>query len=830
MKTVFAVAIAAFATTLLPMTPLGAQAPANTPALAPPASPGAAPPRAVFDKYCVTCHNERLRVANLTLDKMDLDQVGGNADVWEKVIRKLRSGAMPPPRMPRPDATAYDSTAGWLETALDRAAEQNLNPGRPALHRLNRAEYTNAIRDLLALDIDGPTLMPTDESGFGFDNIADVLSLSPVLLDRYMSAAQKVSRMAIGDATLRSAGDVHTISLGLVQDDRMSEEMPFGTRGGTVIRRAFPVDGEYLIKIRLRRGFNTGIIRGLGRREQLDVLLDGVRIKRFTLGGECVDSTEPRCQREAGRLDGATPLASVYEQTADEGLEFRFVAKTGVHQVAVTFVQQTTLPEGAWSKAPAALAYSTDDFDGPMELRTVEFQGPVTVTGSAESSSRKRIFVCRPRNPSEDGTCAKKILSTLARRAYRRPATDRDVQALWKLYQVGRRDGNFDSGIQLALEGLLVSPNFLFRIEVDPAGVAPGAAYRLTDLELASRLSFYLWSSIPDEDLLEAAEHGKLKDPLVLEQQVRRMLRDPRASALITNFADQWLYLRNMRLVTPDPRQFPEFDENLRDAFQRETELFLEDQLRSDHSVVDLLSANYSFVNERLAKFYGISNVYGSHFRRVTLSNPNRFGLLSQGSILTVTSYVNRTTPTVRGKWVLENILGAPPPPPPPNVNTDLSEKPGEPATSIRQRLEAHRKNAVCASCHSNMDPVGFAFENFNGIGKWRTTDAGSPIDASGVLVDGTSFEGPAQFRNVLLTHGNQFVGTVAEKLLTYALGRGLEPYDQPVVRKILREAAPGDYRWSSLILGVTKSLPFQMRRAADPRPVETSASQNAVN
>jgi hypothetical protein len=714
----------------------------------------------------------------------------------------------------------------WLETALDKAADAKRNPGRPAAHRLNRVEYTNAVRDLLALEIDGPSLLPTDESGFGFDNIADVLTLSPGLLDRYMLAAQKISRLAIGDPTIRLAGETHSISLGLVQEERMSDELPFGSRGGTVIRRHFPLDGEYLIKIRLRRGFNTGIIRGLGNREQLDVRLDGTRIKLFTVGGECIDSTEPRCQREAGRTDGNTPLASRYEQSADEGLEVRVPVKAGVHLIGISFLKQTVTPEGAGTRPPAALAYSTDDFDGQMDLRTVQFEGPLVVTGAGDTASRQRIFVCQPASAQEEDSCARKILGTLARRAYRRPVTDRDLQVLLKLYAVGRREGSFEAGIKFALEGLLVSPNFLVRIEPDPQDVAPGTAYRLSDLELASRLSFFLWSSIPDDALLDLAERGKLKDPAVLEQQVRRMLADPKASTLVTNFGHQWLYLRNLRLVTPDPREFPEFDENLRDALQKETELFLEDQLRADRSVVDLLSAKHTFLNERLAKFYGIPDVYGSHFRRVELTDDRRMGLLSQGSILTVTSYATRTSPVVRGRWILENILGTPPPPPPPDVETDLSEKPGEPFTSVRQRLETHRKNPVCASCHSTMDPVGFAFENFNGIGKWRTSDRDTPIDATGVLPGGAKFDGPTEFRKVLLTHGDEFVETLTEKLLTYALGRGIEAYDKPVIRKIMREAAPNDHRWSSLILGIVKSLPFQMRAAQEPSSVNNASSQ----
>ncbi len=812
--------------------------------------------RAILDRYCVTCHNERVRTAGLMLDTIAIEHVSDRADVWEKVVRKLRAGAMPPAGRPRPDKTIYEGFASWLENELDRAATAYPSPGRPPVHRLNRAEYTNAIRDLLALEIDGRSLLPTDESGYGFDNIADVLSISPGLLERYLLAAQKISRLAIGDPSMEPVVETYRLPMVLIQEDRMSDDLPFGSRGGTVIRHHFPLDGEYIVRIRLQRVLNTPVIRGLDNREQLDVRLDGTRLTLFAVGGECVGSKEPRCIRPAGVVP-----ASEYERTADEGLEVRFRAKAGMRRIGLAFRKNTSADtEGAGpARLPgghSAYAFAQDTL---MSVDRVQIEGPFDATGPGDTASRRRIFVCRPGDASErseprgaafagrkreagnqlrpaspklapegerrrvQGTprsiededgCARDILATLAGRAYRRPHTDRDVETLLSFYRTGRSRGSFETGIQLALERLLVSPEFLFRVERDPANAPPGSAYRLSDVELASRLSFFLWSSIPDDELLDVASRGKLRDPTVLEQQVRRLLDDARAGALVTNFGGQWLYLRNMRVVAPDPETFPEFDGNLREAFQRETELFLDSQLREDRSVLELLTANYTFVNERLARFYGIPNVYGTHFRRATYPDDRRAGLLGHGSLLTVTSYSTRTSPVVRGKWLLENFLGAPPPPPPANVPPLKEDGDGAAPTSGRQRLEQHRANPVCASCHAPMDPLGFALENFNGIGKWRTSEARFSIDATGLLPDGTKFDGPAEFRKALLGQRDEFVNTVAEKLLTYALGRGLEYYDMPAIRKITRDAAPSDYRWSSLILGIVKSTPFQMRAA----------------
>jgi hypothetical protein len=776
--------------------------------------------RGLINRYCVTCHNERLRTAGLMLDKANIDQVGEDAEIWEKVVRKLHAKAMPPAGRARPDPSTYESLTSWLEAALDRAAAARPNPGRrPAFHRLNRLEYTNAIRDLLGLEIDGPSLLPADESAYGFDNIANVLSLTPALIERYMLAARKISRLAIGDLTIRPSVATYRLSPSLSQQHRMTDDLPFGSRGGTAVRHHFPLDGEYVVKIRLGANYASPAKRGLERREQLDIRLDGTRIRLFHVGGECVGSSAPRCQRVGTAILGT----SEYERTADQDLEARFSAKAGTRLVGVSFMQRTEATEGA-APAHSPLRHSSflQSLEGAMSVDSVLIEGPFNPSHPGDTPSRRRIFVCHPASGHDEEPCAKRVLATIARRAYRRPVTDRDVEMLLTSYRAGRSDKGdgrsnkgFEAGIQAALESLLVSPHFLLRVERDPEHVVRGAAYRISDLELASRLSFFLWSSVPDDQLFDLAVRGELRRPTVLEQQVRRMLADERATALVQSFGGQWLALRNLRSVAPDPRVFPDFDDNLRDAFQRETELLLDSQIREDRSLVELLTANYTFVNEALARFYGIPNVYGSHFRRVPLTDPKRIGLLGHGSILTVTSYSTRTSPVARGKWLLDNILGAPPPPPPPNVPSLKEDgENGFVPVSMRERMEQHRANPVCATCHIGMDPLGFALENFDGIGRWRNTDGDTPIDASGAFPDGTSFDGPAAFRHTLLNRREEFVRTVTEKLLTYALGRGPEYYDNPAIREIMRSAAP-DYRWSSLILGIVKSVPFQMRASS---------------
>ena len=789
-------------------------------ATSPAARNGQAPPsthRALLDRYCVTCHNARLRTAGLELDTADLADLGGGAEVWEKVVRKLRADAMPPPGRPRPDAATRAEFASWLETALDREAAAHPNPGRPAIHRLNRTEYVNAVRDLLGLEVDARSLLPGDNADVhGFDNNADILSISPLLMERYLSAARKISRLVVGRVRNPDFHQ-HRVHKWMVQEDRMNDDLPFGSRGGASVPYFFPADGEYEVQVELQRTGNQHI-KGLGSEHQLDVRLDGALIERFTIGGEeWVELAPP--ESYSGNINVGLEWED-YSHNMDRDLKVRFPVQAGRRVVGVSFVGRQWELEGVIVTQPqVGVSLSRNEIpDGNPSVASVTISGPSTVTGPGEDTlPRRKIFVCQPSSgadEAEDEACAREILSTLARRAYRRPVTEEDVQTLLRFHEAGRAEGGFEAGIQFALERLLVSPGFLFRIEADPAREAGTAVHRISDLELASRLSFFLWSSIPDDALLDVAARDGLEDPAVLEQQVRRMIADPRSRALVDNFAGQWLAVRNVRDVVPDSQLFPEFDENLREAFQQETELFMESQLREDRSLLRLLDADYTFVNERLARHYGIPNVYGNRFRRVTLPDAERGGLLGHGSILTVTSYANRTSPVLRGKWLLDNFLGAPPPAPPPDIPALGENTATRTPTSVRERLEEHRRNPACAVCHAPMDPLGFALENFDAIGAWRTTDALNPVDASASLPDGTRFEGPAGLRTLLLSKREQFVRTVTEKLLTYALGREIEYYDAPVVRQITRAAAADDYRWSSLILEIVKSMPFQMRRS----------------
>jgi mono/diheme cytochrome c family protein len=772
--------------------------------------------RELLDRYCVTCHNVDLATADLLLDQADVEKVSANVALWSKVVQKLRAGEMPPVGMPRPDPAAYDSFAAYLEAGLGGSAAADAHPARPFIHRLNRAEYTNAVRDLLAVEFDAQSYLPADGAGEGFDNLASVLSVSPVLMERYMSAAGKISRLALGNASSLQTIETYLVAEGLVQDTRLSDDLPFGSRGGMAIRHHFPVDGEYLIKIRLERD-RTSFIRGLlGEPHQLDVFLEGSRIKRFAVGGERHGATGILHTR-TGNIYMGEPEQNYYELAgAEEGLEIRFTARAGRRLVGVVFLKKTLEPEGLLEVGPRPMGSDVGEYKGgDPSIGSVTITGPFDAKGVGDMPSRRRIFVCHPATDNlDEESCAREILSTLARRAYRRPVTDADVQALLGLYRAGQSEGGFEAGIELALQRILAGPEFLFRIERKPANLPPDTVYPVSDLELASRLSFFLWSSIPDDQLLGLAEGGQLTDPVVLENQVHRMLADYRSNALVENFAGQWLYLRNLRDWRPSVREFPDFDGELRQALQQETELFFKSMLREDRSLLDLLNADYTFLNERLARHYGIPDVYGSNFRRVTLKDDNRRGLLGQGSILMVTSRPNRTSPVLRGKWVLGSLLGMPPSPPPPDVPAlnEAREEVGD--LTMRQRMEQHRVNPACTSCHVQMDAMGFALENFDAIGKWRTTEGKAPIDASGVLVDGTRFEGPAGLRQVLLSRPEQFVQNVTEKLLTYALGRDLDSHDDPAVQQILREGAPGGYRWSSLILGIIKSTPFQMRRS----------------
>jgi hypothetical protein len=782
------------------------------------AASAAAPHRAMLDRYCVSCHNERLRTAELTLDKLDVENVAGSAESWEKVLKKLKLRAMPPVGAPRPDKPALDTFVAHLEQELDQAASARPSPGRPTVHRLNRAEYANAIRDLLAVEIDGGALLPADISEHGFDNMGDVLSVTPVLMERYMLAAAKIARLAVGDASTRPAAETYQLSKmtrqDLTQDDRMSDDLPFGSRGGVAIRHTFPSDGEYVIKVRLQRNIE-GWIRGMREQHRLDVRLDGARVQLFTIGGERHGMSGPMFTKNQ-EADYRGELAQTgYEFTADEALEARFTASAGTRTVGVTFLKQTVMPVGRLTP-PLPISEIDQYKGGDPAVDAVTIIGPYDAIGVGETPSRRRIFVCNPARDEEEEACARRIVGTIARRAYRRPVSDAEVGALMKLYQTGREKHTFDAGITAALEGILAGPDFLFRIETDPPGAEPDNVYAVSDLELASRLSFFLWSSIPDDDLLDTAERRQLSKPDVLERQVRRMLADPRSSALISNFAGQWLYVRSMSQLAPDPALFPDFDGELREAFRKELELWFDSMLREDRPVLDLLTADYTFVNERLAKHYGIQGIYGSHFRQVPVTDQARRGLLGKGGILAVTSYANRTSPVLRGKWVLEQMLGMPPPPPPPDVPALDDKKKDGMALTMRQMMEQHRVNAACAGCHKLMDPIGFALENFDAVGAWRATysEADAPVDVAGQMFDGSRFQDLDQFRAALLSHSDQFAYTAVEKLLTYALGRGLDYNDAPAVRKILRDSASGGHRWSSLILGVVRSTPFQMRRS----------------
>ena len=792
-------------------------------------------PRAVLDRYCVTCHNDRLLTGGLSLEAAAVDAADPSRDagVWERVIAKLRTGAMPPPGRPRPDAATYDAVAARLEADIDRVAAANPDPGRTStVHRLNRTEYRNAVRDLLALDLDVTPLLPGDEtSDTGFDNNADVLSISTAQLERYLSAARTISRLAVGLAPAAPAFETFDVPLLLLQDDRQSEDLPLGSRGGVAIPYHFPVDGEYLVKIELRSNWQDYIL-GMGSEHLLDVRIDGELVKRFTVGGEDRGRPAPLTFTIAERGD---PEWEEYLQTADESLEFRFPVEAGPRTVGVSFVRNVWEPEGILLPRQAGEVLSNDEvYHGNAAVAAVGIGGPYDAAGPGDTPSRRAVFTCRPADaaadpavesdaggrarPAAERACAAEIVSRLARRAYRRPVTAADVDTLLGFFDSGRDSGgSFDAGVQLALERMLVDPDFLLRMERDPAGAAPGAPYRLSDVETASRLSFFLWGSIPDDALLDAAEAGLLSDAAVLDAQVRRMLADPRARSLVDDFAMQWLHLRNLEDVKGDPVPFPDFDDNLVEAFRHETTLFLASTLREDRSVLDLLDADYTFVNERLARHYGIPGVYGSRFRRVALPDlTQRGGLLGHGGLLALTSYPTRTSPVLRGKWLLDTILGAPPPSPPPDVPALPEGEGGGRTTSVRERLERHRQAPACATCHASIDPPGFALEQYDGLGGWRTADEyGNPVDATATLPSGRTVEGMAGLRAWLLERPEQFAGTVTEKLLSYALGRGLAHADRPTVRAVVREAAADDYRWSALVAGIVKSPAFLMRNAA---------------
>ena len=765
---------------------------------------------AFLNKYCITCHSDKTKAGGMSLvdatADIERDNIPAHADIWEKVIRKVRVGMMPPQGLPRPDQATRDAFVSGLQNALDRAAVAKPNPGRPLVHRLNRTEYANAIRDLLALDVDSASLLPPDDSGYGFDNIADVLGVSPVLLERYLSAAGKISALAVGDPGVGPAGETFRVRQDASQDVHI-EGLPIGTVGGLLAKITLPLDGEYVLQPMLFRT-NLGAMRGLEYPNTLEITVDGERVHLAAFGGDADFKAS---------LENITAAADAVEARFTRRLRL----KAGPHEIGVAFPERSATENTLRLQSYIRSSNDTLDPAGHPHLLTFTVTGPFNPTGPGDTPSRRRIFACRPTNTSSVDSkaelpCARKILTTLSHRAYRGMSTPADLERLMEFYESGRRSpaatpsAGFDAGIEMALERILASPKFVFRTERDPANAAPGSIYPVSELELASRLSFFLWSTIPDDQLLQLASQGKLRKQL--DEQVHRMLADPKAEALVTNFAGQWLYLRNLRTMVPNSVDFPDFDDNLRQSFLRETELFFGSVMREDRNVLDLMTADYTFVNERLARHYKIPNIYGSQFRRVPITDDARKGLLGQGSILMVTSHTDRTSPVVRGKWILDNLLGAPPPPMPANV-PPLNENPSGKVLTMRERMEEHRTNPVCASCHQIMDPIGFSLENFDAVGAWRTREGGTlgtPIDASGQLLDGTKVNGPIELRQALLKRPEIFVDTLTEKLMTYALGRGLQSYDMPAVRQIVRNS--DNYRFTSLVLGIINSTPFQMR------------------
>ena len=762
------------------------------------AAPAAAPSRALLDRYCVTCHNERLKTAGLTLDDVDVSQVRAHAEVLEKVVRKLRAGQMPPAGRPRPDAAAVDAFATAIETALDRESAAAPNPGRVASRRMNRVEYVNAIEDLLALEIDGAELLPSDMAGFGFDNNADVLAMTPALMARYIAAATKISRAAVGSPDNRPIRQVYSLGFE-AQDTRMNEDMPFATHGGLATRHMFPLDGEYVFAVRLKRNQTVETIDGIEEDEhEIELRIDHALVKRWKIGGK-YPGPDPGVLIAVPEDDEEGQRLHEYRMTADDALEIRVPVDAGQRLVSVAFTDSAPSPHGLRGKPGIDKLFVAGPFNGMVP---------------DDTPSRRRIFACRPSGGGGEESCAREIIAKLARRAYRRPVTAADVDPLLAVYREGHRERDFDGGIERALEALLSMPEFLLRVEHRPESAGPGATYRLTDLELASRLSFFLWRSIPDDELLDLAAGGELSEPAVLAGQVRRMLDDRRATRFLNDFVGQWLQIRNINEQAPDGALFAEFNDTLRKAMVQETALFFESQVRGDRPVPELLTAGYTYLNEQLARHYGVGDVYGSRFRRVEWADDRRPGLLGHASLLTITSYANRTSVVLRGKWVLETLLGAPPPPPPPNVPPLEEDAAGAP-TSLREKMEQHRSNPVCASCHSEMDQLGFALEHFDAIGRWRETDGGAAINATVEWAERT-IDSPRAFREALAGKGNEFVRTVAEKLLTYALGRGLTHHDAPTVRQLVRDLERNDYRWSSLVLGVVESVPFQMRRVPD--------------
>ncbi len=768
------------------------------------------PSREIIDRYCVTCHNERLQTAGLMLDQLDLSDIAGNAEMLEKMVHKLRNGQMPPEGRPRPDVATLTGFLASLQTALDRVAVDNPNPGRVASRRLNRLEYANAINDLLALEIDSETLLPSDMAGFGFDNNAEVLSITPSLMTRYIAAATKISRAAVGSPDNRPM--MHVYDVGYERRDiRRDDNMPFATHGGVAVRHHFPLDGEYVFAIRLKRNETIETIDGIDEDEhQMEIRIDHELIREFDIGGR-YRGPDPGMLIAVPEDDPEGQILHEYRMRADTELEIRVPVKAGTRLVATGFIDSAPSPSMPDELPGVDMLYISGPFDGSVP---------------GETPSRERIFTCRPASPTTgaEDACAREIFSTLARRAYRRPVTDADIDALLGVYRQGRADRDFEAGVERGLETLLSMPSFLMRVEQQPVDTRPGAIYELSDLELASRLSFFLWKSIPDDELLDLAEEGRLREPEVLAEQVQRLLTDERAIRFMDDFAGQWLQMRNIDSQDPDGALFAGFDDSLRAAMVRETQTFVQDQVRTDRPIPELLTANYTFLNEQLARHYDVEGVYGSHFRRHEWNDDRRHGLLGHASLLTVTSYANRTSVVLRGKWVLETLLGSPPPPPPPNV-PPLAESDRANPTSLRERMEQHRQNPVCASCHRRMDPLGFAMEHFDAVGRWRETDGGAEINAE-IDLSGRTVNSPRTLREALLAEGDrEFVRTVAEKMLIYALGRGVLHTDQPLLRQIADRLEQSGEQWSTLVGTVVASDQFRLRRAPMPEGDELVAA-----
>jgi hypothetical protein len=753
--------------------------------------------RATLDRFCISCHNQRLKTAGLALDRLDPGNVSADAEAWEKVVRKLRLGVMPPVGVPRPDRAAYDDLIDGLEHSLDSARHA---AGRPLLHRLNRTEYANAIRDLLGLEVDVASLLPPDDAAFGFDNVADALGSSPALMQAYLAAARKISAVAVGSPAIEPSSETYSVRQDLSQDHHI-EGLPLGTIGGMTTRHAFPTGGEYEFQIRLFRT-NLSAIRGLEDPHQVELTLDGKRILLAEFGGdEDLVAVQKNPTAASDRLEATR-------------FRVRAFVDAGLRDVGAAFIDETPALLKTNRLQRFVRDFNPFDAEGAPHVQSITVIGPFNAVMSGNVSPF-RVFSCWPDGSRAELPCARRIVSTVARRAYRRPVTAPEVEGLLSFYRQGRANGTFKTGVEFALRRILASPSFVFRAEREPAGLAPGTPYRITEFELASRLSFFLWSSIPDEELLRLAGEGKLSQPGVQSQQVRRMLADSRSEALVSNFAGQWLQLRNLRGIVPNSDLFPDFDDNLRQAFRREAELFFGSVVNEDRNVLELLTADYTFVNERLARHYGIPDVFGSRFRRVSPTDDARRGLLGKGAVLLVTSHANTTSPVLRGKWVLDNILGAPPPPPPPDVPALKEAQPGSTPRTMREQMELHRTNPTCAACHKRMDPIGFALENFDTVGAWRTTDdGGAPLDTSDVLASGTRIDGVSQLRQALLDRPTVFVQTLVEKLMIYGLGRGLTYEDMPAVRGIVRGAQNQNLRFSSLVSGIVSSVPFQMRDA----------------